>query len=741
MLKKSPLLAAFLFVVIVYLALQFLVTPPLPQSLMIQYLIFVIIGVLLVVSFDDDTFEKFLSPIHTVLGDPQKKISRIFFLTLIPLIFTWFTYSLVKPTSVAPVGLRTVHPAPPSSLKVFNKQYDLNSLENPLRKDRENFKKNVAAGAEIYYKNCFFCHGDKLAGDGQYAPVFNPKPINFQDVGTIAQLQEAYLFWRITTGGTGLPQEGAPWDSVMPVWHEMMGEQEVWQVILFLYDYTGQAPRSWEKKNPETDLTTPNIEELTGETIYKKRCIWCHGVEGDGNGIAADLMYPRPRDFTLGQYKFKTSSSDDSVAYDKDIRRTIREGLPGTAMPGWKDLIDDQGIDKLVKYIKAFGEIDEVPEHGVDYGTEIASTPESIEAGRKLFVKACVQCHGEEGRGNITSGRKLRDDYGYRIWPRDLTKPDTWRFTFSRKEIFERISIGIPGTPMPNHTDTMSTTARWQIVNYVVTLRKNTVAIDPQKTVVKAFKLPGDLPTKIDDPNWSKAEPFSFALAPNLIRDQRLYYSLNDQVTIRSTYNEKEIAFLLEWNDRTYSVPGSELALEYQLKDIKIMPDAIAVQLPETPTDGVSKPSIRHGDISGRTQIWYWNAGSQEEAKEQHPFLLVGKSRKKAPHPAKIQDLQSSGSWKNGRWRVILKRPRKGLQGEGSSIFTEGKYIPFSLAAWDGTLGETGGKHTLSSWNWLLLPPQPDLFKIYGLPTTVFIFFLLFGWGLSRNIGRKYRAK
>ena len=123
------------------------------------------------------------------------------------------------------------------------------TLENPYRKfqkeDPEQFKELVKEGGAIYIKNCQFCHGDKLDGQGPYAPALNPLPLNFQDVGTIAQLQESYLFWRIATGGPGLPKEATPWISSMPIWQDFLTEDEIWKVILFLYDYTGQSPRSW----------------------------------------------------------------------------------------------------------------------------------------------------------------------------------------------------------------------------------------------------------------------------------------------------------------------------------------------------------------------------------------------------------------------------------------------------------------------------------------------------------------
>jgi mono/diheme cytochrome c family protein len=169
---------------------------------------------------------------------------------IVPLAAGAFTYDQMLPSFEAPLELRAIHPAPPSTAKIFGKRYDILKLENPYRRhekeDPERFGELVAEGAEVYARNCIFCHGDKLDGKGPYAAGLNPTPLNFQDVGTIAQLQESYVFWRITTGGPGLPKEAAPWISAMPVWEDFLSEEEIWKVILFLYDYTGHRPRSWE---------------------------------------------------------------------------------------------------------------------------------------------------------------------------------------------------------------------------------------------------------------------------------------------------------------------------------------------------------------------------------------------------------------------------------------------------------------------------------------------------------------
>ena len=119
-------------------------------------------------------------------------------------------------------------------------------MSNPLRQDPDRIEEYVQDGARIYFENCVFCHGDRLAGEGLFAHGFNPPPADFADQGTIAQLQESYVFWRVSTGGPGLPNESTPWDSVMPKWEDMLNEEDRWKVVMYLYNATGWTPRTWE---------------------------------------------------------------------------------------------------------------------------------------------------------------------------------------------------------------------------------------------------------------------------------------------------------------------------------------------------------------------------------------------------------------------------------------------------------------------------------------------------------------
>ncbi len=252
--KIPRLLQAVLTVVLFYAAFvivfDVVLGQVIPRSLLTMYMFFVVVGVLMVFTFTEESARELAAPIKALVEDPGKKMIRNVVFVIVPLLGAAFTYVKMQPSFEAPLELRSIHPAPPSSLKAFGKRYDLSKLENPYRKfekeDPEKFRELVAEGGRVYIQNCQYCHGDKLDGKGPYAQGLNPIPLNFQDVGTIAQLQESFLFWRIASGGPGLPKEATPWLSSMPVWQDFLTEDEIWQVILYLYEYTGHRPRTWE---------------------------------------------------------------------------------------------------------------------------------------------------------------------------------------------------------------------------------------------------------------------------------------------------------------------------------------------------------------------------------------------------------------------------------------------------------------------------------------------------------------
>jgi mono/diheme cytochrome c family protein len=244
---RSRLGQAVLVVVIAFGVFRFGIRPPVPRSVLALYMGIVLVATLVYISSNSNAWRDFLRPIRDTLVRPERRLLRLVLLITVPLLLGYYAYTQAAAKPQAPAELRAVHPAPPASIQFRGKEITIQGFDNPLRKDQANLRKHIAAGGEIYIKNCVFCHGDNLDGHGPFAKGFNPPPADFDDPGTIAMLQEAYLFWRIAKGGPGLPRESTPWNSAMPAWEDRFTEEQIWQVIMYLYDATGRQPRRWEQ--------------------------------------------------------------------------------------------------------------------------------------------------------------------------------------------------------------------------------------------------------------------------------------------------------------------------------------------------------------------------------------------------------------------------------------------------------------------------------------------------------------
>lgn len=237
--------------------------PHIPWTLRITYMMLWSIGTLLYITQDAVTFKEFRRPIvKTIVG--EYKLARIIVFAALPTLVGFATYNSLLPKFEEPVELRTVHPAPPATTKVHGKNYTLEGLQNPFRvdeqdkykdsfpfldADKQEYMKYVTEGGTVFFQNCHYCHGDQLNGLGMFSHVFNPTPANFVDPGTIAMLRESFLFWRVSKGGPGLPNESTPWSSAMPPWEEHLQTEQIWKVILFEYWYTGWHPRTFDEES------------------------------------------------------------------------------------------------------------------------------------------------------------------------------------------------------------------------------------------------------------------------------------------------------------------------------------------------------------------------------------------------------------------------------------------------------------------------------------------------------------
>ncbi len=253
---RHPFWQATLVMVGAYLLIRFgipyipplfgVTSAPVPRSVVLQYMATVAIGVLVWVSDNELRWKRFKEPIRATLVEHGRKRVRVAFLLLVPLLAAFAAFDAVRPKVGAPAQLRSVHPAPPTQITFHGEPMVLEGLENPLRAP-DRFEEAYWTGWALYYQNCMPCHGDYLDGQGNFAHGYNPTPLPLRGGGTIAQLTESYVFWRIAKGGPGLPREGAPWNSAMPAWEDFLTADEIWALTLFLYEQAGLSPRTWEE--------------------------------------------------------------------------------------------------------------------------------------------------------------------------------------------------------------------------------------------------------------------------------------------------------------------------------------------------------------------------------------------------------------------------------------------------------------------------------------------------------------
>ena len=247
--RANLLMWAFAWGLGIYVLLRFGFTAPIPSSVISLYMGIVTVAILAYVSSSQERREEVSRPLLRFLTDKRYTALLAATVVAIPALAAANVYVKMNAPLQPPFFPRTVHPASPSEITVHDKKVNLDAGENPfLQLETSNpaeFRKHVENGRRVYYRNCVFCHGDNLAGNGMFVHGLDPIPTNLPD--TIAQLRDTFLFWRISKGGPGLPEEGGPWDTAMPAWEKFLKEEEMWDVILFLYDFSNLKPRGKEE--------------------------------------------------------------------------------------------------------------------------------------------------------------------------------------------------------------------------------------------------------------------------------------------------------------------------------------------------------------------------------------------------------------------------------------------------------------------------------------------------------------
>jgi len=268
-----PFWQAILIWLTFFVTIKYVIRPPIPVSLVYMYMVVVTVVIFVLISASDASWHAFLQPVlDTVVGATQiHVVIRTGLFALFPLLAGFGTYNHIMSKYVyeEPYEARQWHVAPPHWIEVHGEQVELASARNPFRVDATGdylpigqeqplFNENlfesqatgylqyVKEGGDIYFRNCVFCHGAHLDGRGLFTYGFRPLSPNLVDPGTIAQLQESYVFWRISKGVFDQPFYNNPWDSSMPAGEDELSTDDMWKVTLFIYWYTKHIPRTWD---------------------------------------------------------------------------------------------------------------------------------------------------------------------------------------------------------------------------------------------------------------------------------------------------------------------------------------------------------------------------------------------------------------------------------------------------------------------------------------------------------------
>lgn len=494
-----------------------------------------------------------------------------------------------------------------------------------------------------------------------------------------------------------------------------------------------------------------------GKAVYEKWCAGCHGSDGKGDGPAATTMLPRPRDFTRALFKIRTTSSG-SVPTDANLRHVIDFGMPGSAMPGWKDVLSQSDRDALVGYVKTFSSAFQQKPDAIAFSKAPSVSDAAIEDGRKTYEKLeCFKCHGRAGRGDGPSATTQEDDYNFPIRPANLE--ENWRFRGggSAEDIYHRLRTGLDGTPMPSFSDMLDAKVvtdeqLWHVAQYIRSLSPEDAPEPPE--VIRARLVEGKLPASPDDSAWSAAGRFYIPLVGQVIVKPRWFSPAVDGVWVQALHNGRDIAIRLVWDDRSRSpdprwsewqrkvtdvmgpkedagspaaasvpaaVAGTAVAAAPPASPAGVapaagaappappLPDAFAVQFPRKIPEGMERPYFLMGDSRDPVYLWYWR--SDAPAAQEATARGLGK----VTPMAGASQLRSQGVFDRGQWRVVLTRSLAAPGGADRLAFGEGQAVPIAFFAWDGSNGESGTKGSISTWYHVYLD-EPTPKTVYTTP-------------------------
>jgi len=516
--------------------------------------------------------------------------------------------------------------------------------------------------------------------------------------------------------------------------------------------------RATQSQAGRQQLAATSRQPATGEQLYAQHCAACHGPKGDGKGLAAQFVFPKPRDFRSG--RFRLVSTANGVPTFDDIRMVLRRGMPGSSMPPWPHLSDD-AVKRLAEHIISLrqeGIRESLVAAATESGDEVSGedlrdaigrlttpgdvvaavdlgdpTPETIAHGKELYAtKACAQCHGTSGKGD--GQQQMVDSEGLPTRPRDLTR-GIFKGSPDPASVWRRISLGMPGTPMPS-SQSLTPKEVADLTHFILSLSnekaREAAVLTRQRVIVKQVP---SLPDVSDSPTWQQVAAFPIRTTPLWWRDDA-----EPDLSVQAVHDGKAIRFRMSWAD-PYPNHDSGRSEDFE--------DAIAIEL----FRGKSEPFLGMGAADAPVDMWFWDADRQsgDDIEKVNPNVVVDiypfnetvvasaeygrtgtrtadqppislpalaagnqivpseKTRAASSletagpgsatfRPVKSQLVDAHGQWTEGRWTVVMTRALEVDAATSGVSLEPGTKASVAFAIWDGGAKDRDGKKLVSIW-------------------------------------------